>query len=338
MAFQQQPALEDIVSTGSLSAAGNVLTLEIRNSSGALANVSGTWAGTIVFEGSNDGFVTSQNAAMFTPSAGVITAGVTTNGYYRFVAVSGFTQIRARMSAYTSGSAIVVLSASIGTGLAPTVSINYASMLGTSKLIGFDGATIADIDLIDGKRRLYTVAQVTVEAPVFTVPGNIGDLYIKNATNGASSDLRVNGTLETPIIFQIDAHATKSIFFNELSFYGGAYSIKFGQFIGQNIPLTNGVLVEIKSNNQVVQLPILKTTQDFKNKFSYGNGDNFRIDTQPSLDQFMAIFSPSFSTVLKKQGSFGAGNDDYIKVFIRDDLSTKLDEFQFIAKGFTKVE
>ncbi|CAK0741532.1 membrane hypothetical protein [Azospirillaceae bacterium] len=141
MSFAPQPSFQDIINSGTLTYLNSSVYLTLNNSSGAIVNVAGTWVGTILFEGSNDGFITSQNAAVFTPPAGVITAGVTTNAYYRFVAVSGFTQIRARMSVYTSGTAIVVLSASIGSGLAPTVSINYDSMLGTSKIAGGTDAT-----------------------------------------------------------------------------------------------------------------------------------------------------------------------------------------------------
>lgn len=161
MPYQSQPLFEDAIFTGTLTALNEVVALSLSNSSGAIVNISGTWTGTILFDGSNDDFVTFQNAAVFTPPAGVITAGVTANGYYRFVAVAGFTKIRARMSSYTSGSATVVLSASIGSGLAPTVSINYDSMLGTSKLTGnTDGTKIGNVG-----DRLKVDAQVTVTSP-----------------------------------------------------------------------------------------------------------------------------------------------------------------------------
>lgn len=136
MPYQTQPLFQDAINTGTLTALNSDVIIELHNSSGAIVNITGTWTGTILIEGTNDNFTTAQNAAVFTPPAGVITAGITTNGYYRLVAVSGFTHVRARMSAYTSGTATIVLSASIGAGLAPTVSVNYDSMLGTSKLTG----------------------------------------------------------------------------------------------------------------------------------------------------------------------------------------------------------
>lgn len=161
MAFQPQPLFEDAISSGSIDAVDESIILSLNNSSGAIISVSGTWVGTIVLEGTNDDFLTVQNAAVFTPALGVITSGITANGYYRLVAVSGFTKIRARMSAYTSGSATIVLSASIGAGLAPTVSVNYASMLGTSKIIGSDGATIADVVNHSGQNRVQVGAAIT---------------------------------------------------------------------------------------------------------------------------------------------------------------------------------
>lgn len=156
MALQQQPLFQDSIAQGTLSALNDTVILVLNNSSGAIVNISGTWVGTILFEGTNDDFMTVQNAAVFTPPAGVITTGVTTNNYYRLVAVSGFTKIRVRMSVYTSGTAIIVLSASIGAGLAPTVSVNYDSMLAKVKITdGTDNANITtngDLNVNDGIR------------------------------------------------------------------------------------------------------------------------------------------------------------------------------------------
>lgn len=498
MVFQPQPLFEDAIKTGILSALDETVTLLLSNSSGAIVNISGTWVGTIVFEGTNDDFVTVQNASIFTPPSGVITSGITANGYYRFVAVSGFTKIRARMSSYTSGSATVILSASIGAGLAPTVSVNYDSMLVKSKIVGSDGSTVADVELIAGKKKLLTDATVTVEevfgqdpfpdsyfkitqagsigdtvrlqvaattadpsAPdsditavdltytlvsadagdeftlrdnivvylnaqssfinaflkaqkvkdipivhitstkrsmsgefyerpnggdfnvtttgvttvslgfndfkargkstslardpdsphrlgilgisgsVLVTPGSIENLYIENAKSSGSADMRVGGSLGTPVVFTIPLNATKSVFIQEVRFYGGGNSVKFEQFLSKSGSggLSNGIKVEIKSNNFVTTLPIIKTTEDFKNKFSFGGGGpgaTFRIDIQAGADQVAAAFIPEVPFVLKKVGTFPT--DDYIKVFVQDDLSSGLSELEMIVRGFLREE
>jgi hypothetical protein len=179
---------------------------------------------------------------------------------------------------------------------------------------------------------------LAISGTVFAVPGGAGDLLIDNAKNAGSSNLRVNGSLATPIIFSISADATETIFITELRFYGGATSLKFEQFLGQNNALTNGIKIEIKSDNQMITLPLIKSTEDFKNKFSFGGADNFSIDIQAGADQFVASFLPSFSLGIKRQGSFGAGNDDYIKVYIQDNLTSGMSELEFIVLGFKREE
>jgi len=134
-----QALYEQSIYSGELGSLTDSSELKLLNSSGAIVSVLGTWDGTIVFEGTNDDFVTVQPAAVFTPSLGAIFSGVTINGYYRFIAVAGFTKIRARFSIYNSGTAYIILSASLGTALAPIISVNHDHVLVKSKLT--DGTT-----------------------------------------------------------------------------------------------------------------------------------------------------------------------------------------------------
>lgn len=179
---------------------------------------------------------------------------------------------------------------------------------------------------------------LAISGTVFAVPGGAGDLTIENLKTVANLvDMRVNGSLIN-VTFSIGTNATKSKFINEIRFYGGANSLKFEQFLGINTVLTNGLLIEIKSDNQLVTLPVIKATEDFKNKFAFGSGNNFRIDIQSGTDQFLAVFSPDTPIILKKTGTFGAGNDDYIKVTVRDNLSASLSELECLARGFLREE
>jgi hypothetical protein len=174
-----------------------------------------------------------------------------------------------------------------------------------------------------------------ISGEVQAVPGSVGDLLIVNALNGASQDLRVNGSLVTPIVFTISAEAEKDIFIEELRFYGNANGIQFGKFLGLNSALTNGILVEIRSDEIVTQLPLLKTTDDLKHKFSFGQGTGFQLNIQAGRDDFMASFSLSTTFPIRKAGTFVSG-DDYIKVYVRDNLSTILLALEFLARGFKK--
>jgi len=67
----------------------------------------------------------------------------------------------------------------------------------------------------------------------------------------------------------------------------------------------------------MVQLPLIKTTEDFADKFAFGGGDNFSLYIQSGADKMLASFvTPSFP--LRRSGTFGVGNDDYIKIIIQD--------------------
>lgn len=179
-----------------------------------------------------------------------------------------------------------------------------------------------------------------ISGSVITTPGSITDLYIENAKNAESADMRVNGSLATPIVFTVPLDSVKSTFVQELRFYGGGNGIKFEQFLSKTgSGLTNGVKIEIKSNDETTALPLIKTTEDFKNKFSFGGGGpgaSFRIDIQAGADQMCASFIPEVPFVLKKTGSFTT--DDYLKVSIQDDLTAGLAEFELIVRGFLREE
>lgn len=274
MAFQTQALFEDAVATGNLSALNDTIVMILNNSSGAIVNISGNWIGTVLFEGSNDGFVTMQSAAVFTPSAGVISAGVSSNGYYRFIAVSGFTQIRARMSSYTSGTAVVVLSASIGAGLAPTVSINYDSNLGTSKLTGStDGTKIGNngdrlkvdttltgtiVPTITNKLRIRTstaiIALPSTNAyqTIYTRSGTGLFFGFQLKFNNANANVRF--TVDDGEIFTLSLDIIKQFEFNDT----GNTRMQMGAFLSTSgnvfdfssrfaIPYTTSILIEAAS-------------------------------------------------------------------------------------------
>lgn len=174
-----------------------------------------------------------------------------------------------------------------------------------------------------------------ISGEVQAVPGSVGDLIIANALNAGSPDLRVNGSLVTPIVFTVPAEANKDIFIEELRFYGNANGIQFGKFLGLNAPITNGILIEIRSDEVVTQLPLIKTTDDFKHKFAFGTGTGFQLNVQAGRDDFMASFSLTTTFPIRKAGTFVSG-DDYVKVYIRDNLSAGLLALEFLARGFKK--
>jgi len=101
-------------SFGRFNSANDEIVLIVAGYAGVAVQITGTWAGTIVFEGSVDGynFVAIQLSGVAS-GAGVTSA--TANGVWAG-ATSGLRLVRARMSVFTSGIATVSLKASQAAG------------------------------------------------------------------------------------------------------------------------------------------------------------------------------------------------------------------------------
>lgn len=191
-------------------------------------------------------------------------------------------------------------------------------------------------------KRLVTIG---ISGEVQAVPGAAGDLFLQNATDDGTAtpdsggtgdpDLRVNGSLAVPLEFFIPPDLVEDIYITELRFYGGGNGIQFGGFLSKNRPLVNGILVEIRSDEEVLDFPLIKSTEDFKNKWALGSGANFKLHLVSGTDQFLAVLLFDNPFPLRKAGTF-QGGDDYIKVFIRDNISSGLAELEFLAFGFKR--
>jgi hypothetical protein len=179
---------------------------------------------------------------------------------------------------------------------------------------------------------------------VQAVPGAAGDIFVQNATDDGTptvdgggtgdADLRVDGSV-TPVEFFIPADVEKDIFITELRFYGGGNGIQFTQFLSKNGALTNGILVEIISDEAVLDNLPIRATEDFKNKWAFGSGANFRLDIVSGTDQMLAVLLFENPFPIRKAGTFLSG-DDEIRVFIRDDIVAGLTELELLAVGFKR--
>lgn len=104
----------DVTSSGTLTAAAQTVAVTLNGNNAGAAQITGTWVGTITFEASLDGTTwTAINAVSASTSTPQTTT--TANGLYRLTP-GGVQQIRANMTAFTSGSATISLRASAGAG------------------------------------------------------------------------------------------------------------------------------------------------------------------------------------------------------------------------------
>jgi hypothetical protein len=216
------------------------------------------------------------------------------------------------------------------------------STTGTAQVIvGFDNLVARSIPVVinpdvDSGHRL---GRFGISGSVTVTSTQISDFFTAEAKNAGSADLRVNGSVGTPVVFTIPAQ-DKQIFVEHLYFHAQGNGIQFGKFISQNTVLSNGagVYVEIKSDNVVTTFEEITSTEDFKNKWAAysGDGANFKVDVQSGRDEMLAIFRRPNPFILRETRAFGVGNDDYIKVFIRSNLSGSIAAFRFRAVGFEK--
>lgn len=109
------PRFQDVTSTGSIAAVNNEINLVPNGASTATIRVSGTWVGTLMLEGTNDGTNYNTVTGSVVPG-GALTTSITANGDWRSN-VTAYSSFRVRASAWTSGSATVTILASAGVGI-----------------------------------------------------------------------------------------------------------------------------------------------------------------------------------------------------------------------------
>lgn len=105
-----------VIATGVLASANDALTINPGAVEGVLFGLSGTWTGTVTFEGDPNGGGTYVSIYAVKSSDGTKSATTTGNGAF-YVPQSGYQSIRARFSTASSGS----INASVSRAYAPAV-------------------------------------------------------------------------------------------------------------------------------------------------------------------------------------------------------------------------
>lgn len=190
-----------------------------------------------------------------------------------------------------------------------------------AKLTGDDEQFVASVIQESGFNKLYVKAT--------SAPQPVGDLFFLHATNGGSEDLNVNGST-TPVEFIVPADPSKDLVVNSLIFEAFAGGIKIDKFLSLNNALTNGILIEVKAEDEVFQFLPITTTSEFDAHFAYGPGRSFEIVFASGNDSMVTRYGPDTAFIIKKQGTYAS--DDYIKVIVRDNLNS-IAKINFIASG-----
>lgn len=178
------------------------------------------------------------------------------------------------------------------------------------------------------------VGVLGISGTVSTIPSAVGDTYLEFAEDvGTSTDLRVNGSV-TPVDFFLTADADSDTFVNTLRFAANGNGIQFGKFLTSNQNLTNGIELQVKSDDTIYTYPLFKQTDDFKHVFSDGPA-SWLLDIQSGADDLTSTRAFTNPFPIRRVGAFGAGNDDYVRVRIQDRLDNiGLQSFHFLGFGF----
>ena len=205
------------------------------------------------------------------------------------------------------------------------------------RIVGFDNliSRSKPVTISRDRDSPHRLGLFGVTGSVSVTAKELSDIFIEDAKNGGSVDMKVNGSV-TPVDFTIPASATTDVFIEDLIFDAQSNGIKFGQFLSKNSALTNGVEITIKSDDVTTTFPLIKSTEDFKNKWAALSGDasHFSIDIQAGRDEMVAVLSFLNPFILRVAGSFST--DDFIRVRIQDNLTSGIQRFNFRAKGFEK--
>ena len=176
-----------------------------------------------------------------------------------------------------------------------------------------------------------------ITGDINVTPKQLSDLFIQPASLdglGVTMDMGVNGSV-TPKTFLINASLVTDIFIEEIRLFGQGNGIQYKGWLTSNNPLTNGLSIEIRSDNIVTQLPLLFTTAGIKNKFAFGQGaTGFQLDVNAGRDDFLGVFTFANPFILRVAGTFTI--DDHISIVVQDNLISTQQQLEFWAKGFEK--
>ena len=214
----------------------------------------------------------------------------------------------------------------------PNVNDVQVSVTGTTTILLNSDKLISRgkvISLARDPANPHALGILGISGSVTALPGTIDNTFEEFAKNGGSDNLLVDGS-GTPVVFTINAAATIDVAIGSFHFFAIGSAFKFGQFLGRNTTLSNGVEIKIIANDgKEKTLFLIKNTEDFENLFATSPIDN-KLDSLPSGDNLKSVRRPRGSAILRK------GTSDRIEIKIQDDLSITgvADDFKFFARGF----
>lgn len=202
----------DVITSGTMAALNAAVTADIIDMGSTVFQLTGVFVATVVAEGSVDN-TNWTNLSIFPASGALTTAGVTATGSYRVPSTGGYSHIRLRASAYTSGTVTVQMTISNVVAAPQCFSPNAQNMnVAASHVDGWKATYSASITAL---------AMANTPTDVFTITGSstktirVTRIYLTGiqTTGNTSSILLIRrstansaGTSTTPTIVQNDTN------------------------------------------------------------------------------------------------------------------------------------
>jgi len=138
--------LTNTSATGSITANGQSVTMALEGTMSSIIQVLGTWVGTLEFQLSPDGGTTYYRHECLNPNAAseLVFSTTTANGIFQPTSPGGFTHVRITSTAWTSGTANIVMAGSMGVNSFPVFARETNSLLPTYgvQIGGSDGTNL----------------------------------------------------------------------------------------------------------------------------------------------------------------------------------------------------
>lgn len=313
----------------SVGNAGDQLTLEIDSSDGALDAM-----GIALFTKTFTTGVGEDRQSFTNRMVSELNADLNFNQAYNAVRVkdSSIVIIKSRFF----GEWGEVLDAPHGSALPNTFRIAITGSFNAARAYG-DFIRRNKINSLSTDPRDERFGVLGISGNVSSVPASIGGFYEEFFTNPTfGQDMSVNASVGGPYEYTIPLNASRDVQIFEIRISFAGNGINLGNAFGAgNSPLSNGIILEFKSDNVIKTRGPFYTNSDLKNAFAVGSPTNFRLDKPSGTDELLASFTTGAGIVLRRQGNFGAGNDDYVKIILADRFDNITENMKVEAIGFT---
>lgn len=259
--------------SGTIVALNGAVTAQIPTSSSFAVSVTGSWSATLVFEGSVDGS-TFFPVPAYTPF-GVDVQSTTSNGNW-VIPVGGYLTIRARASAFSSGTISVAWNADSNTNVA-TVSANLN-----------DGAGVA---VPVGQAPMSGSLPVVVASDQTGIPVKLSDATGNNVILGQkamASSLPVVIASDQSTLSTYDSTRTASVLTNQTLIANGSSSVTLD--VGPNHDV--GVIIRINGSvtgsSPTLQFTLNDLDQQLGNILS---GTSSQVYTSATINTYVLHFT-----------------------------------------------